>query len=81
MKYNYTVKKDGKFYKAGDEVPDLGSLVATSVEGKIRNYEGLSKDFNKLPTYDDLATGSSAFLSDTGDVYKYEATTKTWNKI
>lgn len=72
---------DGHFYQKGEEIPDLGSFVATSVNGQIRNYEGLSADVSKLPKYDDLETGSSAFCVNTGDLYKYEKTTKTWYKL
>lgn len=72
---------DGHRYGTWDEVPDLGSFVATSVSGDIRNYEGLSKDVDKLPKYDDLQTGSSAFCIDTGQLFKYEKTTKTWYEI
>ena len=78
---NSTVGFDGHIYEKGEEIPDLGSFVATSVDGFIRNYEGLSKDVSKLPKYDDLQTGSSAFCVDTGDLYKYEKTTKTWYKL
>lgn len=81
MKAETNVVIDGQFYKQGDEIWDLGSFVATSVSGQIRNYEGLSSDVSKLPKYDDLGTGSSAFCVDTGDLYKYEKTTKTWYKL
>lgn len=81
MKAETNVVIDGQFYKQGDEIWDLGSFVATSVSGQIRNYEGLSSDVSKLPKYDDLQTGSSAFCIDTGDLYKYEKTTKTWYKL
>lgn len=69
---------DGHWYSAGQDIPDLGSFMATSVDGGIRGYEGLSKDIYKLPKYDDLWTGSSAFCVDTGQLFKYESTTKTW---
>lgn len=78
---------DGHLYQVGEEIPDLGSMKATSVDGKIRNYEGLSKDFEKLkaasrlPKYDDLETGSSAFLFDVSEVHKYEKTTREWYKL
>lgn len=80
MTYDYSVVVDGHTYKAGEEVPDLGSFIATSVSGNVRNYEGLSIDVLKLPNYDDLGTGSSAYCTDTGDFYKYEKTTKLWVK-
>lgn len=78
---------DGQIYNPGDSLPDLGSWVCTKVdkngngEYNIRNYEGLSADVSKLPKYENLGTGSSAFCSDTGDFYKYEKSTKTWYKI
>ena len=71
---------DGKFYEDESLAPDLGSWVCTSSEGNRRTYEGLSADIAKLPTYDDLGTGSTAICSDNGDFLKYEATTKTWYK-
>lgn len=79
MTYDYTVKRDGQVYKPGQEVPDMGTLVCTSAQGNIRSYEGLAKDVGKLPTY--VATGSSFLASDTGDYYKFEESTATWNKI
>lgn len=69
---------DGQTYYPGDTIWDLGSFVCTSSEDNRRNYEGLSADIGKLPKYDDLGTGSGALCVDTGDYYKYEATTKTW---
>lgn len=72
---------DGRWYNTGDEVPDMGTLVAVTVDGNIRNYEGLSRDKAKLPKYDDLETGSSALFYDTREVMKYEKTTKTWYKL
>lgn len=49
MTYDYTVKRDGQFYKPGQDVPDMGTLVCTSAQGNIRSYEGLAKDVGKLP--------------------------------
>jgi hypothetical protein len=71
---------DGQYYNAGDELPDLGSLVCTGVDGNIRSYEGKYEDKSKLPKYDSLGTGSSALLSDEGTfvLYKYYADTQTW---
>lgn len=79
MTYDYTVKQDGQIYKPGQDVPDMGSLVCVSSEGNIRSYEGLAADIQKLPLY--VGTGSSFLASDTGDYYKFEATTQLWNKI
>lgn len=78
VKENVTIV-DGQMYRPGDEIWDLGSFVATSAKGRKRNYEGLSKDVEKLPHYVD--TGSSAFCFDTGDFYKYLRLTDTWYKI
>ena len=72
---------DDHEYQTKDAMPDLGSLVCTSKDGRIRNYEGLSADVSKLPKYADLSTGSSFLACDNGDFYKYEATTKTWYKV
>lgn len=69
---------DGHWYNPGDEIPDLGSFVAMPGSDRVRNYEGLSVDVTKLPKYNDLETGSSAFCVDTGQLFKYEKTTKTW---
>lgn len=71
---------DGHSYKKGEEIPDLGSLVCTNSDGNIREYDGQYTDRYKLPKYDDLGTGSSAFLSDNGNfyLYMYYANTKTW---
>ena len=68
-----------------DGVTDLGSWVCSGVkkdrtygDRQIREYFGLSTDLAKLPTYDDLATGSSAYCVDNGDLYMYNAVGKTW---
>ena len=71
---------DGKLYDDESLIPDLGSWVCTGSDSNRRTYEGLSADIAKLPTYDDLGTGSIAICSDNGDFLKYEATTKTWYK-
>lgn len=82
MKYDHTVFQDGQFYAAGEEVPDMGSLVCVDCregeKGYIRSYEGLSKDADKLPKYKNLSTGSSFYALDTGEYQKYEMTTKEW---
>lgn len=73
---NGPTTQDGQFYEKGQEIPDLGSWVATSVDGNIRNYDGLSKDVGKLPHY--VETGSSAYCDDTGEIYIFEKTSDTW---
>lgn len=71
---------DGQTYTDESQIPDLGSLVCTDTNGNIRKYEGKYADRSKLPKYDNLGTGSSAFLSDNGSfvLMKYYADTKTW---
>lgn len=80
MKATETIIVDGQTYYPGQEIPDFGSLVCTEVEGNRRKYEGKYKHRNLLPKYDNLGTGSSAFLSDSGNfvLLKYYADTKTW---
>lgn len=78
---------DGHWYEKGEEIPDIGSFVASPDSDKIRNYTGLSKDIDKLttasklPKYDDLETGSSAFTVDTAQLLNYEKTTRTWYEL
>ena len=76
-----TIVIDGQTYNEGDTIHELGSLQCVEVRGNQRDYQGLIKDKDKLPKYDDLGTGSSALCVDNGDFYKYEATTKTWYKL
>ena len=73
---------DGQKYEDNEQVHDLGSFECVGVEGtNKRNYEGLSADVSKLPKYDDLEAGSTAFCLDNGDFYKYHAKSKTWYKV
>lgn len=76
---------DGQWYESKEDprIPDLGSLVGTDDGNGKRSYEGKLEDKDKLPTYDNLATGSSASLvSDTGlTVLKYVASEKKWYEI
>lgn len=69
---------DGHIYEGGETIPDLGSLECIGYDKGKREYQGLSGDADKLPVYDDLATGSSAMMVDTGEFYLYQATTRTW---
>lgn len=78
MKYGYIVKQDGQYYRSGENVPDMGSIVCVSTNGNVRNYEGLSKDVDKLPHY--VGTGSSFMATDTSDIYKFEKTKNEWVK-
>lgn len=77
------IKVDGKYYEEGAE-PDLGSIQCISDErSPHREYFGYVQDKDKLPKYDDLATGSSAKLVDPNGIEKtiianYDAQTKRW---
>lgn len=74
------IEVDGHFYEKIEDAPDLGGLVGHINPDGTRSYEGHYSDRMKLPRYDDLVTGSSAFLSDNGSfkLFKYYADTKTW---
>lgn len=78
---------DGLPYEASEEIPDLGSLVCIEIEGKVRHYQGLSADADKLPTrannpkYRFLASGSSCLMLDTGDYYRYLQSNDTWYNL
>lgn len=74
---------DGQKYENKEDIPDLGSLVGTDDGNGKRSYDGKLEDFDKLPTYDDLETGSSASLvSDSGlTVCKYVGSEKKWYQI
>lgn len=76
---NY-VEVDGHWYESREAAPDLGGLVGRANPDGTRSYDGHYSDKNKLPKYDDLMTGSSAFLSDNGSfkLFKYYADSKTW---
>ena len=39
MKYDYTVIQDGQTYLAGEDVPEMGSLICVKKYGNIRDYE------------------------------------------
>jgi hypothetical protein len=80
---NKTVVIDGQTYKEGDTIHELGSLQCVEVRGEQRDYQGFIQDKDKLPKYEDLATGSSALLIDPDGVEstiigKYDAPTKQW---
>lgn len=73
------IEHDGQYYAEGEQVWDLGSFEC--IDGQDvnqRNYQGFSTDVNKLPKYDNLEAGSTAYCLDTGDYYIYHAKTKTW---
>lgn len=78
MVYNNSIILDGHVYPAGTDVPDMGSVKCIKADGNRRDYVFLSADSDKLPTYDDFMSGSSALAVDASAVYVYEQTTKKW---
>ncbi len=78
---------DGKAYEDISQAPDLGSLECIDdTRENQRDYQGFLEDRDKLPTYDDLGTGSTALLYDPNGVeetvvLKYQASTKKWYEI
>lgn len=84
---NKDIYIDGILYKAGEEIPDLGSITCVDSFKNVRNYQGLSADASKLPRANDkyteavLGTGSSCLMVDTADFYKYQRSTDTWYKF
>lgn len=79
MKATENIKIDGVLYEVGEEIWDLGSLECTNANGMKRDYQGFSKDLDKLPHYVD--SGSTALFLDTGDVYVYHKKSDAWVKL
>lgn len=85
------VEVDGIWYESASDAPDLGSLGCSECHGPnnmVRFYEGLQADYSKLPKYDkagltglSLMTGSKCFMYDSGNIYGYTASNKTWTLI
>ena len=72
---------DGQLYESEDQIPDLGSWECVEDDAGKRQYWGFSDDVSKLPTYDNLLTGSTALCLDSGAVYGYHAKTKAWYPV
>ncbi len=70
---------------------DMGSITLIGAEKRVfdgtseplwkREYRGLQADVDKLPTDDDLASGSSCLFLDSKQYYEYLAYNKTWYPI
>lgn len=59
-----------------------GSFKIVEVKGNHKTFMGLSDDVSLLPNeMQNTITGSSAFCVDTGEVYLYEESTKTWYQV
>ena len=77
MKATYRQRINGKYFEVGDDLPDLGSLIFVSGGyNQIAEIEGNSEDASKLPT--DVKQGSSAYMVDTQQVYKFDETNAEW---
>ena len=69
-------RKEGRIMSSIVCTSSTNMTLDSGIVKVLRDYELLSNDFSKLPTSDNLMTGSSAYCIDTGDYYKYEAITK-----
>lgn len=65
-----------------DSKESYGSFKLVEVKGNHKMFMGLSSDVTLLPNeMQNTITGSSAFCVDTGEVWFYEETTKTWYQV
>lgn len=73
---------DGEYYESEGQKPDLGNWRAEQGDkpATLRSYYGFSNEVSKLPKYDSLKTGSTAYCLDNGDTYIYSDATKQWYK-
>lgn len=78
-KATYRQVINGKVFEVGDTLPELGSLIFTGGGyNQIAEIEGNSADVSKLPT--EVKQGSTAYMVDTQDVYKFDETNAQWVK-
>ena len=65
-----------------DTTEQYGSFKLVEIKGNHKMFMGLSSDVTLLPNeMENTITGSSAFCVDTGELYIYEETSKTWYQI
>lgn len=74
-----SVIQDGIWYNPGEEIPDLGNWTCVKIESGRRYYEGISREFELLPTY--VNHGSRAVCLDTSEVYTFHEKLKKWFKL
>ena len=67
---------NGQVYNVGDELPSYGSLRFISLSDNIVEIEGNSADLSKLPLW--ASQGSTAYMVDTGKVYKFDEANTQW---
>lgn len=59
-----------------------GSFKLVEVASNHKTFMGLSSDVTLLPNeMENTITGSTAFCVDTGEVYFYEESSKTWYQV
>ena len=65
-----------------DTKEQYGSFKLVEVAGNHKMFMGLSSDVTLLPNeMENTITGSTAFCVDTGEVYFYEESSKTWYQV
>ncbi len=65
-----------------DTTEQYGSFKLVEVKGNHKMFMGLSSDVTLLPNeMQNTITGSTAFCVDTGEVWFYEESSKTWYQI
>ena len=65
-----------------DTTEQYGSFKLVEVKGNHKMFMGLSSDVTLLPNeMQNTITGSTAFCVDTGEVWFYEETSKTWYQV
>lgn len=75
--YGHTLRED-------EEMPDLGSLVATEIsDSGVYSWSGKLEDVGKLPIdWPEQNTGSLAIFWDAGGTaYAYEKTSQQWYPV
>lgn len=65
-----------------DTTEQYGSFKLVEIKGNHKMFMGLSSDVTLLPNeMQNTITGSTAFCVDTGEVWFYEESSKTWYQI
>lgn len=65
-----------------DSTESYGSFKLVEAKGNHKMFMGLSEDVTLLPNeMENTITGSAALCVDTGELYFYEETSKTWYQL
>ena len=65
-----------------DTTEQYGSFKLVEIKGNHKMFMGLSSDVTLLPNeMQNTITGSTAFCVDTGEVWFYEESSKTWYQV